>query len=1681
MFEEDQQSAINKDYEKRIKNNDKGWYVYRGPSVLELCRRNVYQKYLLDTWCSHNNVYSGTPELISDISFIKTNFTYQCVPPNDEDYKGDIQLSDCYGITAIRSFDYRKDYLFANRMSYFVAAMRSGEIYLVRTNIQFILGGSTTIYSNTTNFKNILMFDGHGHITDEGLDYYDHVVFVQEHVYNNQLFINGLYNLEDADEGSIMKWFYPLSLSISKVIQLKAIRESFSQNIYAVSLVQLQQQNEMKRKSTTTTRLVSQEDEKLHYQLLFIKSQNTTNMNTKPITWNIYTDSSNSNIHFESAIQHGNFSEDAPLRINDKLFYNHTYSITRNLILIHNDKEVRIFDFDDFSPDITIDFTQKDLKTTFYEAPNDSVITYAYLMLEKVRRPIKLDYSTNCRNVEYPISQNLFIVIGLKSQAKHQLVYHHVHEFVHFNFASSFYDLQNPVNRPSSFNCQPGQYYDDLTDSCNNNVEQEFDIPEEVTFITSRFMDVNETVNGFPSYSDDGSLNPRIFCEMENIESPFFKPSYEKCVNDSAKVKCEADIFTGTMDSLNLFTFFYAYWQENIHVAYKNNSIGVFGASIHLGNDNTQAQLTIVSLNNLDSMGKITDLYISENNQHLFISVSRKQWELESIKRYGLICETLKTDPDNVFLKPFADECKEITPPSINENQFALISSSCLNGKLCSYFTRNLMRQDIEPGNFVYRSMTEIPCLMGSYCIFGYRIPCPVGYMCPDFGLSAPTKCSGSIGYDTCYNDQLTSPYPCPNGTICTTEFTLPIPASPGHFLLKTDVGNGTVLINGLQKCSEGFYCNLGREVIVTPGNLTLDSLLCPANTWCTNSTVMLPKICSTHNGSMDYCPPGTTSEQLCPAGFYCESPDAIKPCSQTQYCPPGSFTYEVCPDGYYCPNASLKIVCPEGYFCRQGSTQASPCSWFFSSCPEGSSSDRMTVAGLVVVVAIAILILLLYLAYYSAFKLYIILSKRNRKKYPSERTPLFAGQGNSTASSGKSFIQEQFTMDIAFEDLGLVLRGSGKKVLAGVTGELKHGHLTAVMGLSGAGKSTFITTLSNRAYYGTQVGKVFVNGKEESLTKYNRRIGFVPQDDIMIPTMTVEETLYFSAMTRLDSRTSRKVINAIVNDVIHVLRLEDVRHSIIGDQEKRGISGGQRKRVNVGIELVSSPCVLFLDEPTSGLDSASSKEVCEALQAIAKCGINVITVIHQPRFEIFNMFDTLLLLGKGGKTVYLGKVSEVGKYFEELGFKCPPGTNLADFVIDVTAGLVQNDSNDFDPSTLPEIWEQKKHRYTQETEEPISNFLPPSTSNLDTFDYHQRQEGSIQNVEETTALVSPSVNSNYPHRNTVKYKNPRLPYIAQFWMCFRRSCVQLIRSLPSLVLDYFLVFIAGGFLGLIYYNKEYVGPLPKSVSDMCPAQLRALCGQPLDDPIVATSGMIVLAMALTGAMSSLRAFGKESLIFYRESQSGLSTFCYFWAKDLSLVVVNAFAPVVFLSIYYTTVSPRAMVYEYYYVLFLVYWASYGLGYFLSILVPPNISQLTAVVIVFIFNIFSGGTVPLPTIKSMFFPINILPYASYLLYSHENAYLIEIIRYKGLYDVSVSMDGLGYKFSDFNQSWYMVIVFGLIFRILAFIALVCVKPSSLFNLFVIFVQNLFTTKTRSLINLVRGTSKRETPIQKDLI
>ena len=166
-----------------------------------------------------------------------------------------------------------------------------------------------------------------------------------------------------------------------------------------------------------------------------------------------------------------------------------------------------------------------------------------------------------------------------------------------------------------------------------------------------------------------------------------------------------------------------------------------------------------------------------------------------------------------------------------------------------------------------------------------------------------------------------------------------------------------------------------------------------------------------------------------------------------------------------------------------------------------------------------------------------------------------------------------------------------------------------------------------------------------------------------MLRELTVYDNLAFYAALRLPAGTQSAEVSRVVRDTIKVLGLTHVQTSPIGDEKTRGISGGQRKRVNVGIELVSRPSLLFLDEPTSGLDSTTSFELVDALQVMGGRGCTSILVLHQPSYALYCLFDEVLLLAKGGMTVYLGPARAALDYFGSLGFA--PPANFANPVSD--------------------------------------------------------------------------------------------------------------------------------------------------------------------------------------------------------------------------------------------------------------------------------------------------------------------------------------------------------------------------------------------------------------------------------
>uniref|UniRef100_A0A674P4V8 ATP-binding cassette, sub-family G (WHITE), member 2a n=1 Tax=Takifugu rubripes TaxID=31033 RepID=A0A674P4V8_TAKRU len=233
-------------------------------------------------------------------------------------------------------------------------------------------------------------------------------------------------------------------------------------------------------------------------------------------------------------------------------------------------------------------------------------------------------------------------------------------------------------------------------------------------------------------------------------------------------------------------------------------------------------------------------------------------------------------------------------------------------------------------------------------------------------------------------------------------------------------------------------------------------------------------------------------------------------------------------------------------------------------------------------------------------------------------------------------------------------------------SGIMKPG-LNAIMGATGSGKSSFLDILAARKDPAGLMGEVLINGAPQP-PNFKCLSGYVVQDDVVMGTLTVRENLNFSAALRLPTYVTQKEKQQKVNKLIEELGLGRVADSRVGTQLIRGISGGERKRTNIGMELIIDPSVLFLDEPTTGLDASTANSVLLLLKRMAKNGRTIILSIHQPRYSIYRLFDSLTLL-VNGKQVYHGPAQRALAYFSDIGYTCETHNNPADFFLDIING----------------------------------------------------------------------------------------------------------------------------------------------------------------------------------------------------------------------------------------------------------------------------------------------------------------------------------------------------------------------------------------------------------------------------
>eukprot|EP00172_Hildenbrandia_rubra_P000775 Plantae.Rhodophyta-Hildenbrandia_rubra.ctg1434.p1 GENE.Plantae.Rhodophyta-Hildenbrandia_rubra.ctg1434~~Plantae.Rhodophyta-Hildenbrandia_rubra.ctg1434.p1 ORF type:complete len:677 (+),score=142.49 Plantae.Rhodophyta-Hildenbrandia_rubra.ctg1434:423-2453(+) len=298
-------------------------------------------------------------------------------------------------------------------------------------------------------------------------------------------------------------------------------------------------------------------------------------------------------------------------------------------------------------------------------------------------------------------------------------------------------------------------------------------------------------------------------------------------------------------------------------------------------------------------------------------------------------------------------------------------------------------------------------------------------------------------------------------------------------------------------------------------------------------------------------------------------------------------------------------------------------------------------------------------------------LFKKKKKKKGEEGGEEVLGSSSGSSSSGD----------------GKVGEGGVKRILDKVSGIVHGGELLFIMGPSGSGKTSLLDVLAGHVA-GKIEGDVLLSGVKKSQCRFMQVAKYVEQTEHMYASLTTEETLMFAAEFYIENKEDRK---PRVDSVLKVLGLQDARKIRVGGTFFRGLSGGQRRRLAIGIELLAKPAVLLLDEPTSGLDAAAAYHVTKHLQSIAHdLGTSVVCSIHQPAKVVYDLADTVLLLSRG-RTAYFGPVNEGVDYFATLGRKIPSQVSPPEYLLsEINADF---DVSDAKLNTILDAWPLSRHR----------------------------------------------------------------------------------------------------------------------------------------------------------------------------------------------------------------------------------------------------------------------------------------------------------------------------------------------------------------------------------------------------
>ncbi|KAF8397578.1 hypothetical protein HHK36_016498 [Tetracentron sinense] len=491
------------------------------------------------------------------------------------------------------------------------------------------------------------------------------------------------------------------------------------------------------------------------------------------------------------------------------------------------------------------------------------------------------------------------------------------------------------------------------------------------------------------------------------------------------------------------------------------------------------------------------------------------------------------------------------------------------------------------------------------------------------------------------------------------------------------------------------------------------------------------------------------------------------------------------------------------------------------------------------------------------------------------------------------------------------------KTLLNDISGEARDGELLAVLGASGSGKSTLIDALANRIAKGSLKGSITLNGEALESRLLKVISAYVMQDDLLFPMLTVEETLMFSAEFRLPRSLSKSKKKARVQALIDQLGLRNAAKTVIGDEGHRGVSGGERRRVSIGIDIIHDPIILFLDEPTSGLDSTSAFMVVKVLQRIAQSGSIVIMSVHQPSYRILSLFDRLIFLSRG-QTVYSGSPANIPHFFAEVGHPIPETENRTEFALDWIRELEGSPGGTKDLVEFHKTWQNMKN-----------------TRNCDSDRQGLSLKDAISASISRGKLVSGATNDSGPTSSVPTFANPLLMEMA---VLSKRSIMNS-RRMPELFgMRLGTVMVTGFILATIFWQLD---DSPRGVQERL--------------------GFFAFAMSTTfyTCADALPVFLQERYIFMRETAyNAYRRSSYVLSHALVALPSLIFLSAAFAAISFWSVGLAGGISGFvffFFIIFASFWAGSSFVTFLSGVVPHVMLGYTVVVaILAYFLLFSG-------------------------------------------------------------------------------------------------------------------------------